>query len=396
MSASRDDVPGGILSLDVDLRIVAANAAIGVLVGRDPRSLIGEPFDVLLSMPARILFQTHVYPALQADGRIEEAFLSLATADRGPTPVLVNATRTDGHGGSRYEVLIVQIRARARWEADLLAATRALLDARAASDRLANDLASAARDLEKRHAEERRNHAFRDAFVGVVSHELRTPITTIFGMSHVLKNRSASMAPEVITRHLADIADEADRLRRLTEDLLVLSRAEGRQLRVGTEPIVVAHLIRRAVEAEAERSPDHRFSLDVGTGVPLAVGEDTYVDQVIRNLLANAAKYSPSDTAIRVTVERDGDGVAIRVTDEGPGLGPEAPDELFEAFYRSPGVVGIKSGAGIGLFVCRELVYAMGGRIWAAAAPPPAPSGAEFGFWLPGPNAGDPDTADIV
>jgi K+-sensing histidine kinase KdpD len=388
-----DGVPGGVVSLDGDLRITAANRAIGDLVGRDPRSLIGEPLDVLLSMPARILFQTHVYPALQADGEVEEAFLTLATADPEPAPVLVNAIRTVVDGAIRYDLLIVRIRARSRWEEDLLAAARALQTERAESERLAVDLAAAARDLELRHDEERRNHAFRDAFIGVVSHELRTPITTIFGMSHVLKDRFATMDPAVVAQRLADIADEADRLRRLTEDLLVLSRAEGRQLRVGSEPILLAHVVRRAVDAEAERSPGHGFTVDVGHGLPLALGEDTYVDQVIRNLLSNAAKYSPAGTTVRVMIERDGQGVAVRVIDEGPGLGGQVPDELFEVFYRSPDVVGTKSGAGIGLFVCRELVHAMGGRIWASNMATSASGGAEFGFWLPG---ADDDDADIT
>lgn len=391
MSSVVDDVPGGVLSLDADLRITAANRALGVLVGRDPSSLVGEPFDSLLSLPARILFQTHVFPALQADGRIEEAFLTLATAEPEPTPVLVNAVRTSTDGPTRYDLLIVRIRARSRWEADLLRATQALEGERAAAQRVADKLVATARDLEDRHDEERRNRAFRDAFVGVVSHELRTPITTIYGMSHVLRARLSSLDTAVVARHLDEIADEADRMRRLTEDLLVLSRAEGRQLHVGSEPILVAHLVRRAVDAEAGRSPGHRFTVNVAGGQPMALGEDTYVDQVIRNLLSNAAKYSPTETTIRTTIDLVDDGVAVRVIDEGPGLGDQAPDALFEAFYRSPEVVGTKSGAGIGLFVCRELIAALGGRIWASAAPLPAIRGAEFGFWLPGAHDDDPD-----
>ncbi|MEO8571244.1 MAG: ATP-binding protein [Chloroflexota bacterium] len=391
MSTVVDDVPGGILALDADLRITAANRALGVLVGRDPTSLIGEPFDVLLSLPARILFQTHVFPALQADGRIEEAFLTLATSEPEPTPVLVNAVRTTSDGVSRYDLLVVRVRARSRWEADLLRATQALQGERAAAQQVADKLTATARDLADRHDEERRNRSFRDAFVGVVSHELRTPITTIYGMSHVLKARLSSMDPADVAEHLSEIADEADRMRRLTEDLLVLSRAEGRQLNIGSEPILVAHLVRRAVDAEAERAPGHRFSVDVAVGQPMALGEDTYIDQVIRNLLSNAAKYSPAGTTIRITIKREDDGVAVRVIDEGPGLGDQAPDALFEVFYRAPGVIGTKSGAGIGLFVCRELIAAMGGRIWASAAPPPATSGAEFGFWLPGATDDDPD-----
>ena len=73
----------------------------------------------------------------------------------------------------------------------------------------------------------------------------------------------------------------------------------------------------------------------------------------------------------------------MRVTDAGRGLAPQSPERLFDLFYRAPDVVGQAPGAGIGLFVCRALIQAMGGRVWAAAASPPAESGAEFGFWLP-------------
>lgn len=392
MSAALDLVPGGILSLAADLRIVTANRAMGDLVGRAPEDLPGEPFENLLSMAARILFQTHVYPALEADGRVEEVFLTLATSAGDATPVLLNATRAEPSGGPiAYNALIVRIRARSRWEADLLTAARALEVERAASDELARNLAATAADLKARHVAEQRNNEFRDAFIGVISHELRTPITTIFGMSTVLRERFATMNSTLVAERLADIADESDRLRRLTEDLLVLSQAEGGKLVVTLEPVVVEHLVRRAMTSEAAHSTGHRFVFEAEPGAPLVLAEETPIGQVARNLLGNAAKYSPAGTTVRVTIAAEDDGVAVRVIDEGPGLGDQDPDKLFEVFYRAPEAVREKSGAGIGLFVCRELVHAMHGRIWASAAPPPASHGAEFGFWLPAAGAAGDD-----
>ena len=113
------------------------------------------------------------------------------------------------------------------------------------------------------------------------------------------------------------------------------------------------------------------------------MGEETHIGQVVRNLLSNAAKYSPPGTSVRTTISGQDDGVAVRVIDQGPGLGDQEPAQLFEAFYRAPTAIREKSGAGIGLFVSRELIHAMGGRIWATDAQPPAEHGAEFGFWLP-------------
>ncbi len=378
-----DAVPAGVIHLSSDLTILAANGEMRALVAQDTGELVGKSLDVLLSAPSRILFQTHVYPALKADGRVEEVFLTLASSTGDPIPVLLNAVRSPGAEEPAYVGLVVRIRARSRWETDLLAATRALEGERAASQRLAEELAVTAADLRARHAEEQRNREFRDAFIGVVSHELRTPITTIYGMSHLLRERHASMAPEALADHLGDIEAESDRLRRLTENLLVLSRAEGGRLDVAAEPIVVRNIVQAVVESERARSTRHRFTVAAPPGLPIVLGEEVYVGQVVTNFLSNAAKYSPSGTTVHVALTSEAGGIAVRVTDAGPGLGDQSPDGLFDLFYRAPDAVGQAPGAGIGLFVCRELVQAMGGRIWAAAAPPPAAGGAEFGFWLP-------------
>jgi signal transduction histidine kinase len=110
------------------------------------------------------------------------------------------------------------------------------------------------------------------------------------------------------------------------------------------------------------------------------LGEATYVEQITRNLLSNAAKYSPAGSAIRVTVRHDEGEVVTLVLDEGIGIGPGDEEHLFELFYRSAHASRQAAGAGIGLFVCRQLVEAMGGRIWARR---PSGTGAEFGFALP-------------
>jgi len=195
------------------------------------------------------------------------------------------------------------------------------------------------------------------------------------------------MAPETMDSHLNDIVEESDRLRRLTEDLLVLNRAEGGGLVLAAEPVVLSRLIERAVEGERTRSPEHRIVVDAPPGLPLTLGEDVHIEQVLRNYLGNATKYSPAGTSVSVSGRAEDGGVAIRVIDEGPGLRDEEPERLFQLFYRSPSAIGQKQGAGIGLFVCRELIHAMGGRVWAAPAASGLGDGAEFGFWLPAADA---------
>lgn len=361
------------------------------MVGRPRDDLLGQSFESLLSVPAAILFQTHVYPALLGGGRVEEVLLTLAGVDQQAVPILLNAERVVDPFDSAavpsnvaYVALVVRIRARSQWEHELLAATRALDIERRASRKLTDDLALAIRDLEARSADDKRNREFRDAFAGVVSHELRTPITTIFGMSHILRQRHRSMEPEALAGHLEDIEAEADRLRRLTEDLLVLSRAEGGRLEVSEDPLAIGHLVRSAVTDASSRSPDHRFDVAVDPSLPLVLGEAMYIEQVLGNFLSNAVKYSPADTTISTTATAVDDGVVVSVADEGIGFGDDPPDQLWDLFFRSRAASKQAAGAGIGLFVARSLIEGMGGRVWAKNRTQDSSSpGSEFGFWLP-------------
>jgi len=108
--------------------------------------------------------------------------------------------------------------------------------------------------------------------------------------------------------------------------------------------------------------------------------DPTYVEQVIRNLLSNAAKYGGEGSTVHVSASAGDGEVVVRVLDDGPGFPSAETARLFDLFYRSPGTAATASGAGIGLFVCARLVAAMGGRIWAE---PRDGGGAEFGFALP-------------
>jgi two-component system sensor histidine kinase KdpD len=144
--------------------------------------------------------------------------------------------------------------------------------------------------------------------------------------------------------------------------------------------MLVGRIVERAVTAERERWPNHRFELEIQPNLPTVSGEETYVEQVVRNLLTNAAKYGGDGFTIRVRVSAEGGEVAVRVIDEGPGVDAAEIEKLFEVFYRSADAPRRASGSGIGLFVCRELVHAMGGRTWGRNGDD---KGAEFGFSLP-------------
>jgi signal transduction histidine kinase len=220
----------------------------------------------------------------------------------------------------------------------------------------------------------------RDAFMGVLSHELRTPITTIYGGSELLERGLAGGQASDVIR---DIRGEAERLARLVEDLLVMSRVERGGVEIGDEPVLVQRVLPPLVESVAARWPGLQVDVEMEDGLPAVRGDLTYLEQVLRNLLTNAVRYGDGlgqGIALKVIAESAGREVAIRVLDRGPGPGTDSPDKLFELFYRAPAARRVPGGAGIGLFVCRQLVEAMGGRIWAIARPD---GGAEFGFALP-------------
>jgi PAS domain S-box-containing protein len=223
----------------------------------------------------------------------------------------------------------------------------------------------------------RRARAAREAFIGVMSHELRTPITTIYGTTKLF-NR-ATESPELMRSMLDDIEAEADRLYRLVEDLLILSRSES-GIELEGEPVLLQHVVRSVLTAEAARWPDVRFSSKVPAGLPPVSGDRTHLEQVVRNLLSNAAKYSGPGRDVEVRAEIDGSQIAVRVLDGGPGFAGDEAESLFELFYRSPSTARKAAGAGIGLYVSRALIEAMNGRIWAMPRPE---GGAEFGFTVP-------------
>ena len=179
---------------------------------------------------------------------------------------------------------------------------------------------------------------------------------------------------------LADARAESERLYRLVEDLVVLGRVERGRLVVDVEPLELRRLLERSVAQLSAELPSIDIVLTTPPVVPIVSGEATYVEQILRNLLENAAKYSPAGTTVAVTARGDGPDVVVSVEDAGPGVSDEALPHLFELFYRDPGTAANASGSGIGLFVCKHLAEAMGGRMEARRRPE---GGSVFAFSLP-------------
>jgi PAS domain S-box-containing protein len=229
--------------------------------------------------------------------------------------------------------------------------------------------------------EAREREQARDAFIGVLSHELRTPVTTIYAGAKVLARSESTLDEAARIGIFEDIHTEAERLHRLVEDVVALTRFGEGAIEIGNEPVLLQRVLPAVVRSEQGRWPGGQFEVELTQDLPPVAGEATYVEQVVRNLLANAMKYAGPEATVRIgaTVAAAGAEVEVRVLDGGPGFPESEAGRLFELYYRSPTVARKVSGSGIGLFVCARLIDAMGGRIWAINR---GVEGAEFGFAL--------------
>jgi PAS domain S-box-containing protein len=224
------------------------------------------------------------------------------------------------------------------------------------------------------------SNAVKDEFLGLVSHELRTPVTTIFGNADLLRSHGERLGSTDRASMVEDIAEESERLSRIIENLLLLSRLQAGS-RPELEPQLLTHIVRKAIRTFADRNPGREVRLAFAPPQYLIVDADrTYLELLLENLLGNASKYSDPAAPIEVTMDLvDGDSV-VRVLDRGIGIDPEVAGQVFMPFFRTEAAQRRAGGVGLGLAVCQRIVEALGGRIWAQ---PRDGGGSEFGFALP-------------
>jgi K+-sensing histidine kinase KdpD len=212
-----------------------------------------------------------------------------------------------------------------------------------------------------------------EAFLGVLSHELRTPVTTIYGGAQILATRDL---PDSRRRALAnDVGQEAERLYRIVEDLLVLLRSERGELQSADEPVAVGRLIVSAVERELERNPGLQIRYLGASDAAAEQADELLITHAVRNLLDNAIRNAGAGGPVEVVVDTEDDEVLVRVLDHGT----EPIDQGGAGRINPSGTRAGRAGGGLGLFVAARLVQAMNGRSWARSRPG---GGAEFGFAL--------------
>ncbi len=231
----------------------------------------------------------------------------------------------------------------------------------------ARGVAYAFRDLTEERAVER----MKSDFVATVSHELRTPLTSIHGAAVTLTRDDIELEPEVHDRLLEVISQQSVQLAEIVDSVLTASRIDAGQIEVRSRPVDVVQLVRDVVDGTRARLGNERgVRLEVPEDMPLVAADRVHLRQVLENLVENAIKYSPAggDVTVRV-IDRDG-SVAIEVEDSGIGIAPHDHRRIFEKFYRADADMSLGvGGTGLGLFIVRELVRRMSGRVEVRSTP---------------------------
>jgi PAS domain S-box-containing protein len=220
----------------------------------------------------------------------------------------------------------------------------------------------------------------KDDFLSLVSHELRTPLTTIQGGASMLMRDWQGLDEHTRQQFLSDISSESRRLAGLIENMVHLANIRAGRHVLETEPVLVRSLVQHAVDAERQLAPDRAFSVDIEPGL-LASADPGRLDQVVRNIIHNAVKYSPAGTPVDVTARREDGMVVISVRDYGPGISDEDMLSVFERFHRTDGAKRSNTpGMGLGLYLARIVIEAHGGRVWIER---PEGGGARVVFTVP-------------
>ena len=352
----------------VDLETLVSTAPVGVMVidartgavksvNREARRIVGELHEP--DIPAEALLET--LTVRRADGReIALGELSLAQALSAGETVRAEEVVMEVPGGPSVTTLINATPIRSN-EGEVETYVVTFQDMKPLEE------------LEQLRAE----------FLGMVSHELRAPLTSIKGSVDILLESLSDLDPvETLQLHRL-IHDQAENMRELIGNLLDVAHIETGTLSVAPAPVEVAALVDRARNVFIATGGADNLQIDLPLDLPLVMADRRRVVQVLVNLLSNAARYSPGSSPVRLTAARERSFVTFSVIDEGRGVSAEDLPKLFRKFSRleGEGPGSRTSGSGMGLAICRGIVEAHGGRIWAESDGPG--TGARFTFTIP-------------
>jgi two-component system sensor histidine kinase KdpD len=241
---------------------------------------------------------------------------------------------------------------------------RRLLDALIDQSALAIERVHLVEDMERvrRTVETER---LRSALLTSISHDLKTPLAAVLGAAGALRDLSGKLTDIEKLDLLGTVIDESERLNRFIANLLDMTKLESGAVVPNTSPQDVREIVGSALRRAQKMLADHQIELELAADLPMVELDAVLFEQVLFNLLDNAAKYAPRDTTIRIRGWRDGAAVYLQVLDEGDGIPPADLDHIFDKFYRAQKTDQVRAGTGLGLAISRGFVEAMYGTIVA-------------------------------
>jgi len=228
---------------------------------------------------------------------------------------------------------------------------------------------------------EREQEEQRSTFISVISHELQTPIAIIKGYASTLARPDAMLEQQTLRARLQAIEEEADSLNKLVSNLLYASRIQAGGLQMDIATLDLSSLVQKVALRLRVKSPGVTVKLELPAHLPTVMADPDRIEEVLQNLLDNAIKYSPKRRIVTVSCHSTSDEVIVSVSDVGMGIALRDQEQIFDRFHRVDNrSTRSTQGAGLGLYICRAIVEAHGGRIWVESV---LHQGSTFSFSLP-------------
>ena len=397
-----DQAPCGFLTFGDDGRLLVVNATLLELLGYERSELAGRHVETILTVGTRIFYQTHLFPLARLHGRADEIFLLLRGKSGEEIGVFANVRRRGSDSSAHYDMALMRVSERQKYEEELLRAKRAAEEARMLLEEQAAELEATSEELHAtneelhalneeleatneeleatneelhsaneesarmRAAAEHANRAKTD-FLAVMSHELRTPLNAISGYLQILDMEIQGPLTEAQRDTIGRI-DRAERhLLRLINDLLNLSKLEAGGVDYFTEDVRLDDVARSVMPMVEPQVAEKKLTFTLADADLLARADRDKLEQILLNLLSNAVKFTPEGGSIRVRGARSESSpgfVELSVTDDGIGIPADKLDAVFEPFVQ---VDSAKTrgamGTGLGLAISRDLARGMGGDL---------------------------------
>jgi PAS domain S-box-containing protein len=353
-----DTAPCGYLSFADDGRLLRLNRTLLDMLGYERDELIGRHVENIFTTGTRIFYQTHWFPLLRMHGRAEEIFLILRSRSGEEIGVLANGVRREGAGEAEYDCIVMRVRERQKFEAELLRARRAAEEANVAKSR----------------------------FLAVMSHELRTPLNAISGYVQLLEMGIHGPVTEAQREVLGRLDRSQKHLLKLINDVLDLARIEAGRMEFFIEDVLLADVVSAVLPIIEPLLAEKNLSFESTVPGDLRVRADREkTQQILLNLLGNAVKFTDEDGRIDMWADSAGaaqDFARLHVRDTGIGIPADKLGSIFEPFVQVGDTPTRRSakGSGLGLAISRDLARGMGGDLSAESSPG---EGSTFTLTLP-------------